>query len=77
MLIHTRANNAALASLVANIAAADGDYPTAIPALTIYRRNAVTAPMPCIYGLGLGLTVQGESGSRSAMRSSTTGLASR
>ncbi|ANJ99525.1 AraC family transcriptional regulator [Serratia plymuthica] len=59
MLIHTRANNAALASLVANIAAADGDYPTAIPALTIYRRNAVTAPMPCIYGLGLGLTVQG------------------
>ncbi len=59
MLTHTRANNAALASLVANIAAADGDYPTAIPALTIYRRNAVTAPMPCIYGLGVGLTVQG------------------
>ncbi|WP_448665912.1 AraC family transcriptional regulator N-terminal domain-containing protein [Serratia plymuthica] len=59
MLTHTRANNAALASLVAKIAAADGDYPTAIPALTIYRRNAVTAPMPCIYGLGLGLTVQG------------------
>ncbi|OJT38880.1 AraC family transcriptional regulator [Serratia plymuthica] len=59
MLTHTRANNAALASLVAKIAAADGDYPTGIPALTIYRRNAVTAPMPCIYGLGLGLTVQG------------------
>jgi len=59
MLTHTRTNHATLANLVADIAATDGDYPTAIPALTIYRRNAVTAPMPCIYGLGLGLTVQG------------------
>ncbi|MEE4407321.1 MULTISPECIES: AraC family transcriptional regulator [unclassified Serratia (in: enterobacteria)] len=59
MLTLTRANNATLASLVAKIADADGDYPTGIPALTIYRRNAVTTPMPCIYGLGLGLTVQG------------------
>jgi AraC-like DNA-binding protein len=59
MLTHTRTNHATLANLVADIAATDGDYPTGIPALTIYRRNAVTAPMPCIYGLGLGLTVQG------------------
>ncbi|WP_425358056.1 AraC family transcriptional regulator N-terminal domain-containing protein [Tolumonas auensis] len=25
----------------------------------LYRRGAVTDPMPCIYGLGLGLAVQG------------------
>lgn len=48
-----------LARLVGNIAQKDGDYSTAIPALTLYRRSFATDPMPCIYGLGLGLTVQG------------------
>ncbi|KFX21143.1 AraC family transcriptional regulator [Pectobacterium betavasculorum] len=51
--------SAALALLVAKTATTDGDYETAIPALSLYRRSAATAPMPCIYGLGLGITVQG------------------
>lgn len=48
-----------LQSLVEDIAQNDGDYNTEIPILSIYRRSAVTTPMPCIFGLGLGLTVQG------------------
>lgn len=53
------ADNNSLAQLVAGIAQVDGNYSTAIPGLMMYRRSAATAPMPCIYGLGLGLTVQG------------------
>lgn len=53
------ATSSILASLVNNIAQTDGDYATPIPALMLYRRSAVTDPMPCIYGLGLGLAVQG------------------
>lgn len=48
-----------LASLVSDQLQTDGDYTTQIPALMLYRRGAVTDPMPCIYGLGLGLAVQG------------------
>jgi AraC-like DNA-binding protein len=48
-----------LAALVANTGQTDGDYSTLIPALMVYRRSVATDPMPCIYGLGLGLTVQG------------------
>lgn len=46
-------------SLVEHIAQNDKDYNTEIPVLSIYRRNSVTDPMPCIFGLGLGVTVQG------------------
>ncbi len=53
------ANANDLAQLVGGIAQTDGDYTTQIPALMIYRRSTVTDPMPCIYGLGLGITVQG------------------
>lgn len=49
----------ALASLVSDQLQTDGDYTTHIPELMLYRRGAVTEPMPCIYGLGLGLAVQG------------------
>jgi AraC-like DNA-binding protein len=49
----------ALAALVASAAQTDGDYTTQIPALMFYRRSAATDPMPCIYGLGLGIAVQG------------------
>ena len=49
----------ALASLVSDKTQTDGDYSTPIPELMLYRRGAVTDPMPCIYGLGLGLAVQG------------------
>lgn len=52
-------NDNLLARLVGNIAQTDGDYSTPIPALMIYRRSSATEPMPCIYGLGLGITVQG------------------
>ncbi len=53
------ANAKDLARLVGDIAQTDGDYTTPIPALMIYRRSKATDPMPCIYGLGLGITVQG------------------
>ncbi len=45
--------------LVAAIAQTDGDYATGIPGLMIFRRSKVSEPMPCIYGLGLGIAVQG------------------
>jgi AraC-like DNA-binding protein len=59
MKAQTTINNNSLAGLVGAIAQTDGDYSTPIPALMIYRRSSATDPMPCIYGLGLGLTVQG------------------
>ncbi|WP_144729982.1 AraC family transcriptional regulator [Acinetobacter oleivorans] len=48
-----------LISLVKDIAQNDGDYNTKLPILAIARRSTVTDPMPCIFGLGLGVTVQG------------------
>lgn len=48
-----------LVSLVSDKTLTDGDYSTPISELMLYRRGAVTDPMPCIYGLGLGLAVQG------------------
>ena len=48
-----------LAVAVARIAQFDGDFATAIPALTLHRRSVPSEPMHCIYGLGLGLPVQG------------------
>lgn len=52
-------NGNTLAQVIGEIAQADGDYATPIPGLMIYRRSAASEPMPCIYGLGLGITVQG------------------
>ena len=52
-------DTSALARAIARIAPTDGDYNTALPALTVHRRKAATAPMHCLYGLGLGVTVQG------------------
>jgi AraC-like DNA-binding protein len=49
----------ALAYAVGNFAQTDGDYATAIPALTLHRRSAPTKPLHCIYSLGLGVTAQG------------------
>ena len=49
----------ALACAIADIAQSDGDYPTAIPALSLHRRQMPTEPMHCIYGLGLGIVAQG------------------
>jgi len=59
MVIEVPPNVGELACQVGRIAQTDGDYNTLISALTLYRRSSATAPMPCIYGLGLGLAVQG------------------
>lgn len=48
-----------LARAIGRFAQTDGDYNTAIPALTLYRRKAPTAPLHCIYNLGLGVVAQG------------------
>lgn len=48
-----------LAELVSQIVRTDCDHQTAIPGLSLHRRNAVTVPLHCIYGLGIGLCLQG------------------
>lgn len=48
-----------LARAVQKIAAAPGDQRTALPDLTLHRRNRPSQPVHCIYTLGLALTVQG------------------
>ena len=48
-----------LAHEIGKIAQNDGNYQTSIPQLSLYRRSVKTAPMHCIYGLGLGITAQG------------------
>lgn len=57
--IHEAANTVELAGLVGKFAQTDGDYETAIRALRLRRCSSTTDPMPCIYGLGLVLIVQG------------------
>jgi AraC-like DNA-binding protein len=49
-----------LAAAIARIAQNAGDFTTAIPWLSLHRRNAVTEPLPCIYEFGLGVIAQGE-----------------
>jgi hypothetical protein len=53
------ATTSALAYAIERIAQSDGDYSTAIPGLSLHRRKTPTAPMHCIYGLGLGVVAQG------------------
>jgi len=50
---------AGLAQAIAEFAHSDGDHNTAIPALTLHRRQAPTEPLHCIYRLGLGVVAQG------------------
>lgn len=59
MNAQTKMNKNSLAGVVGDFAQTDGDYSTPIPALTIYRRSLATEPMPCTFGLGLGIAVQG------------------
>jgi AraC-like DNA-binding protein len=49
-----------LARAIGCFAQTDGDHNTAIPALTLHRRNAPTEPLHCIYNLGLGIVAQGD-----------------
>ena len=48
-----------LAGAIGAFAQTDGDYTTAISALTLHRRSAPTQPLHCIYALGLGVIAQG------------------
>jgi len=48
-----------LACAIGRFAQTDGDYTTAIPALTLHRRSGPTEPLHCIYSLGLGVIAQG------------------
>lgn len=43
-----------------NLAPTDGDFMTEISAISIHRRSKTTDPMPCIYDLGLAITIAGE-----------------
>jgi AraC-like DNA-binding protein len=56
----SEASRAELARLVGALAQTDGDHASAIAALMLYRRSAASDPMPCIYGLGLGIALQGD-----------------
>jgi AraC-like DNA-binding protein len=51
---------AGLARAIGSFARSDGDYPTAIPALSLHRRKGPTEPLHCIFGLGLGVVAQGD-----------------
>lgn len=49
-----------LARAIASTAQNDGDYLTAIPGLSLHRRQAPTEPLHCIFNLGLGVIAQGD-----------------
>ncbi len=48
-----------LARAVERIATVSGDHRTALPELTLHRRNRPSQPVHCVYTLGMALTVQG------------------
>ena len=48
-----------LAGVVSQIVRSDCDLLTAVPGLSLHRRKCSTAPVHCIYGLGIGVTLQG------------------
>lgn len=48
-----------LARAVRKMAATSGDHRTALPELTLHRRNRPSQPVHCVYSLGMALTVQG------------------
>jgi AraC-like DNA-binding protein len=50
---------ALLADEISRVTQTNGDYVTAVAGLTLHRRSAANAPMPCIYGFGLGVVAQG------------------
>ncbi len=53
------ASSVALAHGIGRSARNAGDYTTAIAGLTLHCRSTATEPLPCIYGLGLGVVAQG------------------
>ncbi|MEE4371364.1 AraC family transcriptional regulator [Pseudomonas alliivorans] len=59
--VHFPAGNetSLLAERATRLLRSDGDHFSDIPGLSFHRRSAATVPLHCIYGLGLGLTLQG------------------
>ncbi|WP_375182787.1 AraC family transcriptional regulator N-terminal domain-containing protein [Marinobacter sp.] len=51
---------ASLKDMALAIAHKPGDYATAIPELTVHRRDHAYDPIPCIYELGLAITLGGK-----------------
>jgi AraC-like DNA-binding protein len=49
-----------LAHAIGTVAQSDGDYLTAIPDLSLHRRQGPTTPLHCIFKLGLGVVAQGD-----------------
>lgn len=58
-LMHDQTSKQTLIQAVSQFAQNDGNFTTAIPALTLYRRSSTTEPIPCVYELSLAITVQG------------------
>lgn len=50
---------AVLAREISRATGVNGDHATPVAGLTLHRRSAAGAPMPCIYGFGLGVIAQG------------------
>ncbi|WP_260955714.1 AraC family transcriptional regulator [Pseudomonas citri] len=48
-----------LAVSVSRLLPGNGDQVTAIAGLSLHRRDAITEPTHCLYGLGIGIAVQG------------------
>ena len=48
-----------LTHAIEKFAQSDGDYKTAIPALSLHRREKPSEPLHCIFNLGLGVVAQG------------------
>jgi hypothetical protein len=48
-----------LARAIERHARSGGDHVTSFPALSLHRHEAPTEPISCVYGLGLGVTIQG------------------
>lgn len=48
-----------LASEISRVTHVNGDFATSVTGLTLHRKGAPGAPMPCIYGFGIGVIAQG------------------
>lgn len=48
-----------IANKINSIVKIDGDFPTLVPSLSVHKRSQPTVPVHCIYGIGLGIVVQG------------------
>lgn len=46
--------------LISKFAQYDADFTTDLPELSFYRRSQISAPMPCVYGLGVAVVLQGK-----------------